>query len=197
MNEDPRTQWDARYREATPGEPAPARVLAEFAHLLPAQGKALDLACGLGGNARFLARQGLEVQAWDISPVAVEKLRQAAGAAGLAITAAARDVVADPPAAASFDVIVVSYFLERSLAPALAAALRPGGVLFYQTFTRERVSERGPSRDAFRLAPNELLALFPSLRLLAYREEGAVGRIDEGLRDEAYLVGLKAPADGC
>ncbi|SCZ64457.1 class I SAM-dependent methyltransferase [Thiohalomonas denitrificans] len=194
MPDDPRAKWDARYRDADAAEAAPARVLMDFAHLLPERGEALDVACGLGGNARFLAQKGLQVTAWDISAVAIQRLRAATD--GLALQAGVRDLVREPPPANRFDVIVVSRYLERSLAPHLTAALKPGGLLFYQTYTRERVSEAGPGRDAFRLAPNELLALFPDLRVVAYREEGRLGRLDRGFRDEAMLVAVK-PLGAC
>lgn len=185
-----REKWDARHREADgPGEPA--RVLCENLHLLPPSGRALDLACGLGANALLLAARGLDVHAWDLSPVAIGRLRGEADRRGLTIRVEVRDVVKQPPEPAGFDVLVVSRFLERSLAPCLAAALRPEGLLFYQTFTRTRVSDTGPKNPAYRLDDNELLALFPSLRVLVYREEGRVGEVSRGFRDEAMLVARK------
>lgn len=183
--------WEDRYQNGSVADAEPAPVLADFAHLLPGSGTALDLACGLGGNAVFLARHGLATWAWDSSPAAIDRLAAFAREAGLPLAAEARDVVARPPEPGRFDVIAVSRFLERELAPALAAALRPGGVLFYQTFTRTRVSDRGPGTDRFRLADNELLGLFGELRVLVYREEGRVGDVSRGLRDEAQLVACK------
>ncbi|GAB4352485.1 MAG: methyltransferase domain-containing protein [Gammaproteobacteria bacterium] len=181
-------KWNARYREARPGTVEAAQVLRDYDHLLPAKAVALDLACGLGGNALFLARRGFEVWAWDISPVAIEKLRAAAAEARLNVTAEVRDVLRAPPEPDRFDVIVVSRFLERDLMPALLAALKPEGLLFYQTFTRERVDESGPGNDAYRLATNELLRLCDGLRVLLYREEGRVGDIGRGFRNEAMVV---------
>ncbi len=177
-------KWDARYREA--GSAVASEVLAENRHLLPAAGEALDLACGLGGNALLLARHGLRTTAWDLSPVAIERL--ASEAEGLPLRAEVRDVLAMPPAAARFDVIVVSRFLERDLCPALVAALRPGGLLFYQTFTRDKAVAGGPSNPDFLLAENELLRLFGGLCLRVYREEGRLGDVTRGLRNEALLV---------
>lgn len=189
MSDELRRKWDARHAQAGDGPPEPARVLRDFGHLLPTCGDALDLACGLGGNALWLARRGLSTRAWDLSPVAIERLRAQPEQGRL--TAEVRDVCAEPPPAGSFDVIVVSHFLDRGLFPALCAALRPGGLLFYQTFTRERVSGHGPANPEFRLAPNELLALVSGLRLLVYREEGVAGDPELGLRDEAYCVAMQ------
>ncbi len=188
---DQQRKWDERHGAAT-GMPAAVPVLADHLHLLPRHGRALDLACGLGANALLLARCGLEVSAWDFSPVAVERLRAAAAGAGLAVATAVRDVVAAPPAPESFDVIVVGRFLERALAPALCAALRPDGLLFYQTFIRDKVTGVGPSNPDYLLAENELLHLFvPPLVLRVYREEGRVGDTHRGFRNEAMLVAQK------
>lgn len=182
--------WNSRYADAERG--AAAWALREHVHLLPAVGDALDLACGLGANALLMAEHGLRVQAWDFSPVAIERLGEEAGRRGLAVHGEVRDVVAAPPAPASFDVIVVSHFLERGLFPYLIDALRPGGLLFYQTFTTER-PEGGstPSNPAFLLKPCELLELCRPLRLLVYREDGLFGDLGQGLRAVAALVGAK------
>lgn len=185
--------WEARYRELSAEDAAPTAVLEENAHLLPAAGVALDLACGLGGNAVFLARAGLETLAWDSSPAAIRKLDARARREGFPLAAEVRDVVERPPEAGRFDVIAVSRYLERDLAPALVRALRPGGVLFYQTFTLSRVSDRGPGTERFRLGDNELLELFGALQVLFYREEDRVGDLDRGLRDEAQLVAYRRP----
>lgn len=183
--------WNARHAQGTLGEPA--WVLREHAHLLPAAGEALELACGLGANALLLAERGLKVQAWDFSAVAIARLGEAAGRRGLTVHGEVRDVLAAPPAPASFDVIVVTHFLERSLFPALIDALRPGGLLFYQSFTTERPQGgAGPSNPAFLLKPCELLELCRPLRLLVYREDGLFGELGQGLRGMAALVGAKS-----
>lgn len=183
-------KWDARYRDADgPGAAAP--VLMDNVHLLPAHGAALDLACGLGANALLLAESGLQAHAWDRSAVALGKLDGYARRRRLSVCTLQRDVQRQPPAPESFDVIVVVRFLERTLAPALIAALRPGGLLFYQTFTRERVDDSGPDNPCYRLANNELLDLFAPLRVLFYREEGGIGDTARGFRNQALLVAGK------
>jgi SAM-dependent methyltransferase len=187
-----RAKWDRRYRDSD-RDPPPAAVLTENLHLLPARGRALDLASGLGAGALLLAQQGLEVVAWDLSKVAVERLRREAAARGLPIRAEVRDVCERPPEPKTFDVILVSHFLERDLAPPLTDALRPGGLLFYQTFSREAHSDSGPSNPAFRLATNELLRLFQPLVVRFYREEGRTGDQGKGTRDIAQLVAQMPP----
>lgn len=183
-------KWNARYRAAT-GDPQASRVLRENLHLLPGSGRALDLACGLGGNAILLAEQGLKVAAWDIADVPIAALQAIAARRRLPVNAAVRDVGRDPPGPETFDVIAVSYFLDRDIIPALVRALRPGGLIYYQTFTRQRVSDRGPQRDEYRLDDQELLHLFSGLQVLFYREEGCVGDVRKGFRDEAMFIGMK------
>ena len=192
MNREERAKWDSRYRDNADMVPAPAMVLVEYAHLLPVNGKALDLAAGLGGNALFLAHHGLDTSAWDISAVAMEALSLEAERNSVVIDCQVRDVVAEPPVAESFDVIVVSRFLERALSPAISAALCPGGLLFYQTFVAEKTdSTLGPFNPDFLLQQNEMLRLFPGLTVRAYRDEGLLGDTAKGLRNEAYLVAEK------
>jgi len=187
---DDREKWDQIYRQGSGPPPAAAAVLRDNAHLLNG-GRGLEIACGLGGNALLLAAKGVQTDAWDISTVAIARLQALAREEGLPMQGAVRDVAQQPPPPESYDVIVVSHFLERKLAPQIIAALRPLGLLFYQTFTRVRVGETGPHNEAFRLAPGELLALFASLRPVVYREEGLLGDLTTGFRDEALLVAQK------
>ncbi|NJD07352.1 MAG: methyltransferase domain-containing protein, partial [Methylococcaceae bacterium] len=136
--DDLQAKWNAAYGSAE-RQPEPARVLTANAHLLPATGTALDLACGLGGNALFLAERGLQVTAWDFSEVAIDRLTELAREQDLKLTAEVRDVEREELPEAVFDVIVVSRFLTRSLADAIVAALKPGGLLYYQTYTRAKL----------------------------------------------------------
>ena len=187
----PQEKWNARYATATSTGEA-AWLLREHRHLLPTQGEALDLACGLGANALLLAAHGLNVAAWDSSSTAIERLRLEAEARRLPLAAEVRDVLLQPPAPASLDVLVVAHFLERSLFPALLAALRPGGLLFYQTFSVERPAGlQAPSNPDFLLQTNELLHLCAPLCLLHYVEEGAASALDSPLAGRAALIGRK------
>jgi SAM-dependent methyltransferase len=109
----------------------------------------------------------------------------------LPLRAEHRDIERHPPGGDAFDVIVVSRYLERRLVPSLITSLRQGGVLFYQTFIRDAVHRSGPGKPIYRLETNELLELFSCLRLVVYREEGTIGDVDRGFRDEAMLVAMK------
>lgn len=190
MSNDIKTKWNARHAAASGGD-EPVAVLKDYAYLLPATGRALDLACGRGRNALFLAQQGLQVDAWDIAEVAIEQLAAIAQEQQLPITAEVRDVVEQPLPGETYDVVLVSYFLERELARPLIQALKPNGLLFYQTFSRARVDDTGPGNPAFRLAPNELLQLFAPLQVLVYHDEDVVGDTRRGVRNVAQLVARK------
>ncbi len=189
-NEPMREKWDRYYSEAEAG--SVARVVSENRHLLPTTGVGLELACGLAENAFVAAEQGISMEAWDISPVAVERINQRAADTALPVSGQICDLYKEPPQAAHYDLIIVTHFLERDLAAVISAALRPGGLLFYQTFTRSQVGSSGPSNRAFRLAEGELLQLFSELRPVVYREEGRIGTLEAGFRNEALLVAQRA-----
>jgi len=185
-------KWEQRYRAEVAVYPEPARVITQNQHLLPEQGLALDLACGLGANALLMASRGLQTQAWDISSEALAKLNAEAQQRQLEVITEQRDVSVNPPDKSSFDVVVVSQFLDRKLCPKLINALKPGGLIFYQTFCRDKVDSSGPQNPDFLLADNELLNLFSGLKLRVYREESTLGDSSVGWRNMAMLVGQKS-----
>ena len=178
--------WNSRY--ATLEMPRTCQVIAAYKYLLPTTGTALDLACGLGANALLLAHHGLDTYAWDYAETAVLRLQAYAKTQQLQINTEVRDVILKPPPPATFDVVVVCHFLDRSLVPALIQTLKPNGLLFYQTFTRTHVNDYGPKKTEFRLKTNELLHLFADLQVVVYREEGIIGDKTQGFRNEAMLI---------
>ena len=187
-------KWNDAYQDANIQSALPAQVLRDNSFLLPDSGSALDLACGRGGNALFLAelkQSNLDIDALDLSPVVLEKLSSYAKQKGLSIHCHLRDIEKDGLLDKQYDVIVVSYFLNRSLFPNLVDSLRPNGLLFYQTWAQEKVEEKGPSNPDFRLAPAELLTLCDPLIPVLYRDNGLVGDSTQGLRNEAMLIARK------
>ncbi len=193
MDEDAAAFWDERYRsqEAIP-ERGPARFLVENLDLLPERGKALDVAMGTGRNALFLASLGYEVTGVDISPVAVERCREEASRRGLQLEAICADLETYALPEEAFDIVLHFYYLQRDLCPALSRALRPGGVLVFETFTREqRQFGWGPTRDEHLLLPSELRDLFPASETLVYREG-----IEDSERGKKAVAGLIARRRG-
>lgn len=183
-------KWDEIYSENT-ATPEAAEVLLRHQYLLPNQGNALDFASGLGGNALFLAKQGLQVEAWDVSAVALAKLGEQVQKQHLPIVTHQCLIKADCLPKNHFDVIVISRFLDRSLCNAIMAALKTEGLLFYQTFTRNKLDQQGPSNPEYLLDCNELLRLFSPLSLIFYQEFGRTGNLQHGNRNEASYIGQK------
>lgn len=184
-------KWNQRHKSAKHTIPEPVAALKENSYLLPDKGNALDLACGLGGNALFMAKAGLSVSAWDYSSVAIDYLIRRSIKDNIYIDAKVRDITLDPPKAETFDIIVVSYFLDRSINRSIVEALRPNGLIFYQTYTQDKVSEIGPHNTDYLLKENELLEIFSDLKVRAYREEKYCGDTKKGLRNEALFIGQK------
>ncbi len=184
-------KWDAIYAQLDVENSLPVSVLTENEFLLPKAGTALDLACGVGANALFLARHGMTVTGWDISIVAIDKLSTHATQQGLNINACQEKINVESFTGSSFDVIVVSRFLDRTLSDAIIEALKPEGLLFYQTFTREKMMQNPPNNPDYLLTENELLTLFSPLRVIFYRENALIGEPLRGLRNETQFVGQK------
>lgn len=147
----------------------PSPWVVRHAQSIPARGKVLDLACGSGRHARFLAGLGYPVLAVD---------RDAGGLAGLSaiegITTRQLDLEGEewPLAGQVFDGIVVTNYLWRPRLPDVLALLAPGGVLIYETFMVGNAAYGKPSNPAFLLLAGELrqLAAAAGLREVDYAE---------------------------
>ena len=160
-------------------EREPTRWLVEHDYLLPASGEALDVASGSGRHAIWLAQRGLRTLAVDRDEAAVAFVRDEARRLVLPLRAdvvdleQGTDVLPDD----SFDVIVVVHYLHRPLFADLKAALRPGGVLVYETFTRAQAERGKPSNPAFLLEPGELRELVHPLEIVVEREGDFDGKM--------------------
>ena len=189
---DKKKKWDDAYKHADFSSAEAATVLSDNSHLLALTGgDALDLACGRAGNALFLAKKGFTVDALDISSVVIEGLESYSREQELHINTVLRDVEHDGMTEKKYDVIVVSYFLNRNLFPQILESLKPGGLLFYQTWSQLKVTDAGPSNPDFRLKGGELLALCESLNIVLYKENGVLGNTNVGLRNEAQIIAQK------
>ena len=192
------TTWDARHREndaATPEEPA--SIVCQLLPML-ADGPVLDIACGRGRHALLVASPARPVTAVDWSSAGLDILSQRAHAVGIPVRGAEvgspvapspggiltirldLERVSLPPR--SFQTVVNTHYLQRSLFPQIESALRPGGMLIFETFTRAHVG--GPNNPDFLLEEGELRHAFPSLDVIFYREI----RAGKGM---ATLVGVK------
>jgi tellurite methyltransferase len=183
-----RERWNER-RSAGDLQPFPdaaAPWLVEHAALLGG-GRALDVACGDGRNARALALLGYEVDAVDVSDVTIDALRAAAAELAPGVHPRVLDLEHEPLARDAYDVVVNFNYLQRDLFDALEAALRPGGWLLFETFGPAHLEELGRRvNPEYVLAPNELLRAFPGLRVRAYRD--GVAQHPGGPRGVASLL---------
>jgi dihydroneopterin aldolase len=176
-------------------DPAPAPFLIQQFPRLP-KGKALDVAAGTGRHSLFLAAQGYQVDAIDRDGKALARLSTMARTRHLT-TVTTRTIDLEQPApfepdlgSETYDVIVVFFYLHRSLFPYLVEALKPGGVLVYETFTIDNYfRHKHPKRWEFCLAHNELLRLTSALHVLHY-DEGS--HVEGRTSDPVYTAQLVA-----
>ena len=157
----------------------PSRWLVDHAHILPRAGDALDVASGSGRNAFWLAARGLKTVAVDRSPESVAGIRATAAQRHLPIHTVVVDLEIEGASlpVSAFDVVVVVHYLHRALFPALKDALRPGGLLVYETFTRAQALRGRPTNPDFLLEPGELRTLVAPLDILFEREGDFEGKM--------------------
>lgn len=174
MPKDDALRWDARYaqdgRFSTYTQPR--HFLVEQSQWLPKSGLALDVAMGLGGNAEFLLNHGLRVVGVDISWVALSRAKKRLPGL-MAIQADLPKINLTP---GIFDVILNFYYLQRDLWAKFRRWLRPGGILIFETLTRD-MSDIEPDIDAdYLLERGELSRAFEDMEILVYREGKVVSR---------------------
>ena len=183
-------KWNHTY-QVNAQEIEACRVLREYGYLLPQEGFALDLACGLAGNAFYMAERGLTVDAIDISEVAIDKVNNHSERLKLDIMGIVRDVETKGLDERQYDVIVVSHFLSRSLMPEIIQHLKTDGILFYQTWVKEKVEGIGPRNEDFLLEKGELLHFCKDMDILHYHEEGLMGDTSKGIRNQAEIIAVR------
>ena len=181
-------EWDAKHSSAAnEAAEAPAGILSELWPLLPA-GAALDLACGRGRNAIFLAEHGRHVTSVDWSGAALDILEERARALKIPVRRISRIDEAEQTTRAGinllqtdletvtlpanrYSLILCIRYLERTLFPQIGRALRPGGMLLFETYTKTQLDFSGGPRDpAHLLNTGELRRVFPELEVVFYRE---------------------------
>ena len=160
-------QWNERYRAGEQLFDAPVPLVVKFAG--PAPGRALDLACGSGRNALYLAKLCWRVTAVDGSPVAVDVLRARARERGLDIDIHIADLERgefEIPSG-NYDLILDCYYLQRDLIPKMQAGVRPGGMVISIVHLANADQPDGTPKRAY---PGELRKYFDGWTILHYRE---------------------------
>jgi len=174
-----RDRWNARYTDPNRTvRAAPQPVLMAHAPPYHPGMRALELACGLGHDALWLAAQGYTVDAIDISFTALRKARVemlSRGLRGVNFIVADLDQFALPPR--EYDLVVVFRFLDRALFPAIRARVRPGGLIIYRTLNVRWREKRPETRAAHMLALGELRTFFPGWDVLHSDDSDALSEI--------------------
>ena len=179
MSQADRDKWNARYLAgAYEARTHPSALLAHWAGRLRGTGpapRAIDLACGRGRNALFLARRGWHVDAVDISPIALERLQIAAEAENLPVNCVERDLqpassALDGFAKLRYELALSIRYTDIPLVGVLPRVLAPGGHLIAEMHLITEKTVAGPRSPRFRVAPGELRKAGAALELLHYHE---------------------------
>jgi 2-polyprenyl-3-methyl-5-hydroxy-6-metoxy-1,4-benzoquinol methylase len=172
MANDDQVRWD-RQHAVSHGSDQASRFLKEVllsgSWPIP-RGRALDIATGKGRNAIFLAEQGFDVVAIDVSPVALDEAGKRAAEKSLSISWQQADLEQIELPKTTYDLIVNFNYLQRSLIPQIKTALVPGGHVIFETHLIGQEVVGHPKNPAYLLRHNELLELFRDFRVLCYRE---------------------------
>lgn len=166
MSAQDRSRWDKAYAERAPAPDVRLPdVFAAHEAVFPHTGTALDIACGQGAAAVWLARRGLDVLGVDVSDVAVQRARVLAAQAGVTAQFAVVDLDDGLPPGSPVDVLLCHRFREPRLYPALLERLKPGGLLAICV-----LSEVGGAPGPFRAVAGELNEAFAALDPIAAGE---------------------------
>lgn len=171
MSEEERDTWDQRYADGSYfARTWPSPFLETLLPRLPSSGRALDVACGTGRNAFLLAEAGFDVEAVDVSSVALERGAAEAVSRGLDIEWRQADLDEIEFAPGRYDLIAVIRYRNESLWPKLVDALAADGWIVAEHHVKSHAPVEGPENPDFRLDPQELLRAFGALRVVHYEE---------------------------
>lgn len=167
--------WDLKYEQGLPSltEPDPFFIFAyrQFVEpSFPKAGAALDLACGLGRHALWLASRHWKVSGADLSAVAIGKLNHAALELNVNLDLFVGDAAEYEFGPTRFDLIVLFYHTDRDLFPKLVSALKPGGLLICKLSLRWDTEATLTATGTDPLNRNELPSLFSELEVLYHQE---------------------------
>ena len=167
-----RIKWNAKYSKK-PEKEEPSQAVSRFFSMAD-PGRALDIACGTGKNALFLARQGFIVDAVDISDVALQKI----SGRHPQVNPICADLDLFQIPVNRYSLIINIRFLNRRLFPYIREGLTKNGVLIFESYLEMPNPENKnsdtwqPSCRDYLLRENELLHAFLSLKIRFYREIG-------------------------
>ena len=157
-------KWNKRY-ENNPIPNIPIDLIINYSKDAQ-KGKALDIACGMGRHSKYLASLGFEVDAFDISSLAIESLQ---------------DIPNIYPKVVDFDsyrleenhyeLIICTFFLKRELFSQIVQALKSNGLFIYETFVYHPDNQQTPSNQSYLLRSGELQDIFRDKLEFVYMDE--------------------------
>ena len=173
MSEAERKKWDARYAEGDHPSMGVRPFLLDQSEAIPPDSEVLDLACGLGGAAIFLATMGHRVTGVDVSKVGLLHAERKAREAGLAdrVTFIQADLDDWDPGVDRWDAVHCAHYLDRAVFQRVKRSVRPNGLVIFEMLTDKNVA-LGHFRSATFLAkPRETLGWFADWDVLYFREQ--------------------------
>lgn len=193
MSEIDRQKWDRRYREgAYAGRRHPSALLAQWVTDFPV-GKALDVACGAGRNALFLAGRGYRVDALDISAEALSRGEKEAQARGVQVNWVQHDLDEALQLEGGYQLALLIRYVDLQLLQQLGSLLAPGGILVCEEHLESNQDVIGPANPAFRVSSGDLKKAADGLEIL-HLEEGLVTEPDGRIASLARLVARRSAA---
>jgi tellurite methyltransferase len=181
------TDWDERYRKGEHSDDKPHPLILDFTAKLD-PGRALDVACGTGRHAIWLAECGWTVTAVDSSRVALEFLQERAREKSVAVRSVLADLeqhefIVTPQ---SYELVVVCNYLQRDLFPSIRAGTCVGGIVIAIIAMVDHDPNIRPMNPAYLLNPGELRAQFEGWQVIHAFEGKPSG--DSSRRSTAEII---------
>ncbi|MCM3585857.1 methyltransferase domain-containing protein [Mesobacillus maritimus] len=175
-----REKWNQKYQQRlTTSQPSQVnKRLINFSPYLKG-GTALDIACGLGANSRYLAQLGYKVDAIDGSDVAIEYVKKQVEKENLSIQPILADLTEYENLKLNhqkYDLVHITYYLDRNLFPIIKSILKESGFLFIETYFLTSEIDQQHVSNKYKLKSQELLKEFIDWKILFYEEEEHEGR---------------------
>ncbi len=174
MAEIDRIRWNQRYSSGW--QSSLHKTILDF-YKLAKTGRALELACGTGENAVFLAKQGFSVDAIDISDVAIEKAKSLAKKEDVNVNFINADLDCYQLPMQAYDLVIVFYYLNRNKFKEIEKALKPGGILIYETYNERYTVIRQDFNRDYLLGLGELEKAFSDLDILCFKEPNHISTL--------------------
>ena len=193
MSDEDRKKWNARYRDNAYRERLyPSRIVESWLPKLP-KGKALDIACGAGRNAIYLALNGYHVHAFDVSEVAISFAEHRAQEEGVSISWQVADIDHGLPSRVRYDLILMVRCVDLSIVRSACERLAPSGVILVENHLQINdppLRLCGPSSPLYRVSPGSMMSAVKGLESF-FTYEGIIEEPDGSHSAVAQVIARK------